>query len=296
MPIPIAAAAALGTGASFLGGLLNSGSQQRQNQDSMEFSRRMYEQQRRDNIEFWRMQNEYNSPQAQMQRFQAAGLNPNLVYSQGNPGNAAQISTPDVQPAQFRNPEWGNAISSSGLEFMNAIYDLDIKQAQVDNLRAQNQVIQEEATLKHIVGQRSKFAFDLDTELRDVSADTRREQLRQLRTQTDVTINRDAREAALNASNVQEAAERMLNMREQRLSMQVGRAQARAEIDRIRENIQQMQKDGVLKDLDIELRKQGINPNDPMWSRIVGRLLANVFEDDGSFKNTTGNIWKWLFR
>lgn len=293
MPIP--AALALGAGAQLLGGALNSGAQAQANRDNRDFSWNMYKQQRADAIEFWHMQNDYNSPQEQMKRFQAAGLNPHLIYGQGNPGNAGAIPVPDVQPAQARSPEWGNGISSAGLAYMNSIYDLDIKAAQLDNLKAQNTVIRNEGILKEVVGKRSQFALDFDTELRDVSAEARREQLRQLKVQTDVSINRDAREAALNASNLKEAAERMLNLREQRLTMEVGRAQARAEIDRIRESIQQMEKDGVLKDLDIELRRQGINPNDPMWARIVGRVLSNVFEHDGSFKIETGNIWKKLF-
>ena len=48
------------------------------------------------NIDMWNRQNEYNSPQAQMQRFQEAGLNPSLIYGQGSAGNA---SAPPVQVA-----------------------------------------------------------------------------------------------------------------------------------------------------------------------------------------------------
>lgn len=44
-----------------------------------------------------REQNLYNSPESQMQRYQAAGLNPNLVYTQGNPGNQSQmVSYPEA--------------------------------------------------------------------------------------------------------------------------------------------------------------------------------------------------------
>ena len=32
------------------------------------------------NIRFWKMQNEYNTPANQMKRLQDAGLNPNLIY------------------------------------------------------------------------------------------------------------------------------------------------------------------------------------------------------------------------
>lgn len=45
----------------------------------------------------WNRENEYNSPEAQMQRYLAAGLNPNLVYGAGaSSGNAGNIGTPTV--------------------------------------------------------------------------------------------------------------------------------------------------------------------------------------------------------
>lgn len=43
-----------------------------------------------------RQQNAYNSPRSQMARYQAAGLNPALIYSQGNAGNQSQaLSQPE---------------------------------------------------------------------------------------------------------------------------------------------------------------------------------------------------------
>lgn len=39
-------------------------------------------------IEQWNLQNAYNTPSAQMSRFAAGGLNPNLIYGQGSAGNA----------------------------------------------------------------------------------------------------------------------------------------------------------------------------------------------------------------
>lgn len=43
------------------------------------------------NVAQWNRQNEYDSPAAQMQRLQAAGLNPDLVYSQLGNGQPAQM-------------------------------------------------------------------------------------------------------------------------------------------------------------------------------------------------------------
>lgn len=39
-------------------------------------------------LKLWNMNNEYNSPASQMARFKEAGLNPNLIYQQGTPGNS----------------------------------------------------------------------------------------------------------------------------------------------------------------------------------------------------------------
>lgn len=52
-------------------------------------------------LEMWEKQNMYNDPQSQMQRFTAAGLNPNLIYGQGNSGNAASAQMPQYSPARM---------------------------------------------------------------------------------------------------------------------------------------------------------------------------------------------------
>jgi len=298
MPFPFAApaaAAAISGGSSLLGGMLNSNAQREQNRHSELWSERMYNRQYQDNIRFWQMQNEYNSPQAQMKRFQDAGLNPHLIYGQGNSGNASPVQTPDVQTPQFRSPEPGNAIMGGGLAFINAIYDLDIKAAQADNLKAQNGVIQQEQLLKlaqtanTLTGEEGqRFKLDFEKELRSTSADARKEQLRQLQIQNSTALDRNAREAAMNSSNLTEAVQRMALMQEQKAKSQQERAQ-------IRENIKQMQLDGTLKQLDIDLKRMGINPADPTWLRVVGRLLTNIF-DNPTPRSVTGGFWDWFTR
>lgn len=58
---------------------------------------RMQQRQNAWNLEQWNRMNAYNSPAAQMQRFKAAGLNPDLMYQQGTPGLSSA-------PAQVTNP------------------------------------------------------------------------------------------------------------------------------------------------------------------------------------------------
>lgn len=57
------------------------------------------------NLDMWKMNNEYNTPANQMARLKDAGLNPNLMYSQGNVGNSSSApqqvapNAPDIQSA-----------------------------------------------------------------------------------------------------------------------------------------------------------------------------------------------------
>lgn len=289
MPLPLAAIGALAAGG---GAALNSGSTIFTNFAQQKHNRKMYELQKRDSLAFWHLQNQYNSPEQQMQRLKSAGLNPNLVYGQSSgaaSGQASQISTPDVQNTQYRDPQFGNSVSSAGLAYLSAITDIEIKQAQVDNLRAQNQVIRQEYELKSAYTNRSKFDLEFESELRGTSAEARRERLRQLKTSTDISINEDIRRALLTTSNLQQAAERVATMRQQQLSMAQQRAHSKMEMSRIRIEkerlnavISNTKMDTILKEKELELRKAGINPNDPMWARIAGRVLADFFGYDES--------------
>lgn len=67
----------------------------------------MKQQEQAYNLELWNLTNEYNSPAAQMQRFQDAGLNPFLIYQQQNTaGSPAAASA-----ASFRsNGNYGKSV------------------------------------------------------------------------------------------------------------------------------------------------------------------------------------------
>lgn len=71
-------------------------------------------------VEMWHLQNQYNSPQQQMERFGAAGLNPHLIYNQGGPGNAN--STPSYQAPnlqyRYEAPAYGAAASTAIQQLM----------------------------------------------------------------------------------------------------------------------------------------------------------------------------------
>lgn len=67
-------------------------------------------------------QNTYNSPLEQMKRFGAAGLNPNLVYSQGTPGNQTEIAkyqTPEQKAVS--NTTWSDVLSGVSKSFQDGL-------------------------------------------------------------------------------------------------------------------------------------------------------------------------------
>jgi hypothetical protein len=68
-------------------------------------ARRRQELANKQNIEFWNMQNAYNTPKAQMGRLSDAGLNPNLIYgSNANTGTAGAIAPSKASPYNIKNP------------------------------------------------------------------------------------------------------------------------------------------------------------------------------------------------
>lgn len=116
-PAVIAGAAALGSSA------INYAAQDKANDKS---------------IELWREQAQWNKPINQMARYQEAGLNPNLVYSQGNPGNLA--SSPTIKASQVDLDVVGALQLDASLKNMRE---------QNKNLQASNLLLQSQTSFKN---------------------------------------------------------------------------------------------------------------------------------------------------
>lgn len=68
-------------------------------QMSNEHNEAMLNKQIQQEWDMWNAENEYNSPAAQMQRFQDAGVNPYMALGNVSSGNASSMSSPAAQPA-----------------------------------------------------------------------------------------------------------------------------------------------------------------------------------------------------
>lgn len=87
-------------------------------------------------VDMWNRQNAYNTPSAQMERLQAAGLNPNLVYGNGGATNTATNaptyhagSAPDVAAARLA----AGSLANMGF---NTALNAKLQQVQAENIQA----------------------------------------------------------------------------------------------------------------------------------------------------------------
>lgn len=95
MPFPLLIPL-IAAGVSAIGNIIGNAQQRSAN-------RRLAQFQADANERYLQQQLSYNSPQAQMSRFQQAGLNPNLIYGQGNPGNqSAPLQYPEIGRTDYQ--------------------------------------------------------------------------------------------------------------------------------------------------------------------------------------------------
>lgn len=105
---------------SFMAGLagtaIGQNRQARHNKDLANF-------QHQQNMELLKYQLDYNTPASQMGRFEDAGLNPNLIYGQGSPGNMESAPRyPDIKPTDMQ----------SGMDFATRAAQLKLLESQTD--------------------------------------------------------------------------------------------------------------------------------------------------------------------
>lgn len=145
------ATAAVGLGSSLIssafGSIFGDNSAKKQFKYQQQLNREAFQH----DVDMWNKNNEYNTPSAQMERLQAAGLNPNLVYGNGGATNTSNNaptynagSAPDVSSARA-------AAASLANQGFNTALNLQLQQAQAANLNADTQLksTQNELTATH---------------------------------------------------------------------------------------------------------------------------------------------------
>lgn len=284
MPLTAAAATVIGAGISAAGSGANAYAQGKMNKKTRDWNEKQYHRTRADALKDWAMQNEYNHPSAQMQRFRDAGLNPNLIYGQSNTADAVRSSdTPSWNP---RAPE----VNLDGGQIMSNYFDAQVKQAQTDNIRAQTAVAIQDAALKAAQTAntsqstaRSQFDLGLATDLRSTSLEMAAANLRQTNINTDLALRGADRSDRLASSSIAEATQRTIQSRAQTDN-------TRQSTENMRETLKAIEQDNEIRSLDLQLRRAGINPNDSMIMRIIGRAIVDNNGKILPFKELKGKL------
>lgn len=282
------------------------------NKRSRKWNEKMYNLQRQHSLQDFAMQNEYNSPEAQMNRLRKAGLNPNLVYGKGADNTASPIRSSQVESWKPQAPQLD--LSGQGLNMVMGYADMQMKKAQTDNLKAQNSVLLQDALLRSAQvanttastektreeipkvkaetaktsqdTESSKFDLDMKSELRQTSIDAVRAQLQKTVAETDktkadtqYTLNQDERAKAQSAQSIQEGIERILTMRAEREMNPYKKA-------KLFEEVKSVQRDNRIKELDIKLKDAGLQPGDALWQRMLKNEVDRIQGDIDNFKKS----------
>lgn len=221
-----------------------------------------------------------------MRRLEEAGLNPNLVYGNGATTQAA--TSPRAADMKFE-PYTGQ-VKAAG-DSVNHIFaglrlgeELELIRNQNKNAETQREVMKSEIISKSIeqaggILRNAKSEFDLDMarEMRDTSIQLQEQQLRNM-----ITSNESMKgDVAIKESQLD--------------TMELNREYTRAQIKQIFQAIENAKMDFIIKGeeatarrFDNKLRALGINPNDGILERILGRVLT----EPDYFDNLKNNIMR----
>lgn len=285
----------------------------RANRETMQYNLDMYNRQRADALTDWNSQNAYNSPAAMMKRYREAGLNPNLIYGNGTstPAGTVRGASPGSYKAEAPRVDASAIIGG----FANSM----VQQAQVNNLKAQEQLIVQNAINKaadtnNKISQGklneinlSKGTSDLKRydQLGDLSLQALEQgvfkteaEIQKIKTDTAFTLTQQELNIAKNASDLKEAVQRIAESRKRVLLMQDQQLETRARtaktieerfnviaqrseiahrIKNIDESTRSIEVKRKIDTEDLQLKKLGINPNDPAWERKLGQLINELF-------------------
>lgn len=258
------------------------------NKKGRQWALEMYDRQRADALADWNMQNQYNSPAANMARLKAGGLNPNLVY--GNGTNTPSVNVRSASSDTF-NPQAPRADIQGAANSLLQGVALRNTAAQTDNLRVQNELLKQQilntaAQTQNIGQNTARSQFDLnqlkltaandimqkETTLRKTQADVLKTEAdtEAVKANTQYTLDQNERAALLNNQSLAKGLIEIANLR-------TAGAVSEATRNQINQSIKNAEKDGILKQLDIELKRTGLQPHDPAYMRMAKKILDQLW-------------------
>lgn len=230
-----------------------------------EYAERVWNMQNQYNEKMWQMMNDYNSPQAQMARYSQAGLNPNLIYGMGNTTGAVSSASFNTKPFSGAGSPKGFQASSyslgdlGGSAFINAYNQSLLTGPQVDNLKAQNELIQQQS-----------LNVAADTQSKGVATDTARVNLDNIREYA-------AKQAQATLSNTNASTNALIDANSRANEMQdTNVAILVQQLEKIKGENVNIDARNQLEAQEAALKQMGIYPGDSKWFKILGALMSKL--------------------
>lgn len=277
--------------------------------ENREWQEKMINQARDWEVKRWNATNQYNSPLQQMQRYSEAGLNPNLIYSQGTPGLAGQLNTsapssnqsapqfdmsPLLQAAQYANQA---KQTSSNIRLQDTQAEFQKAATQTEMIRQATEL----ARSRHIDAQAKGQAI-----ANTLAQAIQPEQIDQARLTTDIMIWQRSI-SRLSAKEKQFNVDTILPLEQLKLQIdneakKAGIRLTQAQISNLAASTQKLVMEGKILSLQYEydkvLREYGISPDTPgwfksavhpfFWQNVVGPVYKGVKSlFNGSFGDPT---------
>lgn len=212
-------------------------------------------------------QNAYNTPVMQMQRFKDAGLNPHLIYGQGNSGNSSGVPPLTTQEAP----------KSKFADIAQNYIANRTQQTQVDNMKKAMEVMDAEIQLKNATTV-NQLANSANTEQQTEHAG---ELFETVASQAKANLG-------VTTQNLETGLIQQDKLNAEIDNLLVNKDLTKAQISNVKQNIEESKarisnlvQDNSLKKAQVEMEnlklnllRQGININDPAWMRIMTQQLT----------------------
>ena len=217
--------------------------------------------------EMWEKNNEYNKPTMQMQRYKDAGLNPHLIYGQGNSGNSSMAPIPARQLPQTK-------FADAAMGYLAA----KKQQYEVDNLAKAKEVMNADIELKKANSinaiSNSNFTDVKKNQLLDMYGlvkDTATANLegsllsnKQIEQNLDLNLKRFGLESKMTSQNIAESSQRLIESiaRVKNLALSGKLMKAQTEIENIKAG----------------MWSKGLNPNDSATQQLIKQVTQPAID------------------
>lgn len=151
MPIPVAVLAALAAGGTAaIGSGFSAGQSGRNTKRTIQANKELAQYAYARDQEMWHQANVYNSPEMQMKRLEAAGLNKHLVYGSGNVAGNSSTQTPKYNPpnVNYDQPSIAGEMIGTLPDSISRYQDMAMRQAQIDNVQASTKKINTQSAVE----------------------------------------------------------------------------------------------------------------------------------------------------